>query len=290
MKIGISGASGKLGQTILAELASRGANDIVAISRTPVVADGVEARRGDYDQPETLLTAYSGIDRLVLIPTPDMSPGTRSRQVLAAIDAAVAAGVKHILLLSAAGTRQAEEPAVGAAYWKGEQHLMRTAPAWTIIRMNYYSETMAEQVANSVDKGVIAGLGKERVAYVSRDDLGAMLAGILVTEGHAGAIYHATGPEVLTGEDRAALATKLFGKPVEFKIVPAEQLAEQVREVLARMGLPPYVSDAMLNIKATFVEGHFDIITTDVERLSGRPAKTFRDVLVAHKARQESMQ
>lgn len=278
MKIGVNGASGILGQTVLAELKARGADDIVAISRTPHAVEGVEARRGDYDQPETLASAYAGLDRLVLIPSPDFTPGKRTRQVLDAIDAAVKAGVKHIVLLSAAGTRKAEDPAAGAAYWLGEQHLMRTAQDWTIVRMNYYAETMAEQTPASVEKGVIAGLGSERVAYVSRDDLGAALAGVLVGEGHAGAIYNATGPEVLSGEDRAALATELFGKPVEFKVVSVDALREQ----MSQMGLPPFVVGAIIDMKGMYLEGHFDIVTTDVERLSGRPAKSFREILAAH--------
>ncbi|PVM92720.1 SDR family oxidoreductase [Caulobacter endophyticus] len=278
MKIGVNGASGKLGQTILAELKARGAEDIVAISRTPDATEGVEARRGDYDQPETLAAAYAGLDRLVLIPSPDFTPGRRTAQVLAAIDAAVEAGVKHIVLLSAAGTRQAADPAVGGAYWLGEQHLIRKAQAWTIVRMNYYSESMAEQIANSVASGVLPGLGSERVAYVSRDDFAAALAGVLVGEGHAGAIYNATGPEIVTGEDRAALAAELFGRPVEFKVVPADLQREQI----GKMGLPSFVVDAIMDMKAMFVEGYFDIVTTDIERLSGRPAKSFREVLATY--------
>lgn len=40
------------------------------------------------------------------------------------------------------------------------------------------------------EKGAVQGMssGAERVAYVSRDDLAAALAGALVSEGHAGAI------------------------------------------------------------------------------------------------------
>ena len=66
MKIGVSGASGKLGQGVLRELAARAqGHTIVAISRTPEKAgSGVEGRLGDYDQPETLAQAYAGLDRL----------------------------------------------------------------------------------------------------------------------------------------------------------------------------------------------------------------------------------
>ena len=275
MKIGISGASGNLGQSAVAELTARGAHEIVAISRTPDAVAGVEARRGDYDQPETLASAYSGLDRLALIPSADMTPGVRGRQLRAAIDAAVEAGVKHILLVSAAGTREAAVPALVETYWTAEQHLIRTAPRWTIVRMNYYSESMAEEMAGSLERGVLAGLGSERVAYVSRDDVAAAVAGALVSEGHAGAIYNATGPAVITGEDRAALASELFGKPLAFMAIPVDQL----RAGMAQMGLPEMIVQVVVDIKTTFVDGYFDVLTTDVERLSGRQARSFKDVL-----------
>ena len=136
MKIGVSGASGHLGRATVAELVQRaGGHEIVAISRTPeTIAAPAESRFGDYDRPESLGTAYAGLDRLLIITTLDPGPGKRGVQNVAAIDAAVKAGVKHIVFMSAVGTRQEEEPARGASYWRGEQHLIAAAPAWTIDR------------------------------------------------------------------------------------------------------------------------------------------------------------
>ena len=62
----------------------------------------------------------------------------------------------------------------------GEQTLIRTAPRWTILRMNYYAESMADEIKMSLGTGVLAGLGDERVAYVSRDDVAAAAAGAAV--------------------------------------------------------------------------------------------------------------
>ncbi|WP_167537955.1 NAD(P)H-binding protein [Sphingobium chlorophenolicum] len=178
----MSGASGKLGQAILAELAARGADaQVVAISRTPLaVTSSMERRAGDYDDPALLASAYAGLDRLVIIPSAEMRPGIRSRQFAAAIDAALAAGVGHVVLVSAMGTRKREEPHIIAPYWVGEQHLMRSAPAWTIVRMNYYAESFADDARMAADAGVLVGLRDNRVAYVSRDDLAAAVAGVLL--------------------------------------------------------------------------------------------------------------
>ncbi|MFD2426560.1 NAD(P)H-binding protein [Ralstonia solanacearum] len=116
-----------------------------------------QGRHGDYDRAETLVEAYRGLDRLLLIPSADLRPGVRGRQFTAAIDAAVRAGVPHIVMVSAAGTREMAEPSLGAAYWVGEQHLVRTAARWTILRMNYYAESFAQQVPLSLGPGCCRG-------------------------------------------------------------------------------------------------------------------------------------
>src|SRR5258707_3399782 len=188
MKIGVSGANGHLGRAVVSELLQRpGGQEVVASTRTPVTVPGpAQGRFGDYNRPESLAEAYAGLDRLLIIPTVD--PGKRRAQNAAAIDAAVKAGVKHIVFMSAAGARQ-EEQLLGASYWHGEQHLIAAAPAWTILRMNFYAEALVQLAQASLDQGVLAELADNRVAFVARGDVAAAAAGILTGEGHAGAIY-----------------------------------------------------------------------------------------------------
>jgi NAD(P)H dehydrogenase (quinone) len=276
MRIGISGASGQLGAATVAELVRRGGHEIVGISRSPErVTAPVTGRLGDYDRPETLAAAYAGLDRLLIIPSSEMGPGRRAGQSLAAIDAAVAAGVGHIVLMSSAGTRAAEEPDIYASYWAAEQRLIKTAPRWTILRMNYYAEALVQEARMSLGAGVLTGLGENRVAFVARDDVAAAAAGILTSEGHAGAIYHATGPASLTGAERAALVSEASGKPFAFLALSEPVL----RGGLEQAGLPAVVVGAILSIQEKFVEGGFDIVTGDVERLAGRAPRALRDLL-----------
>lgn len=279
MKIGVSGASGHLGKSVVAELLRRGtAHEVVAISRTPETAPGAaQSRFGDYDRPDSLAEAYAGLDRLLLIPTVDLEPGRRGAQLATAIDAAVQAGVKHIVLMSAAGTQREEEPAIGASYWRGEQHLIATAPVWSILRMSYYAEALADEARASLDGGVLAALAENRAAFVARDDVGAAAAGILIGEGHEGAIYSATGEERVTGAERAALIAEVTGRPLSFLILPEEHL----RAGLVQAGLPETIVNAVMSIQKGFARGKYDIVTGDVERLAGRPPKRLRDVLAS---------
>lgn len=203
LRIGISGASGKLGKATLAELVRLGGHEIIGVSRSPEkVAAPAAGRLGDYDRPDTLATAYAGLDRLLLIPTGEMGPGRRAAQSVAAIDAAVAAGVGHIVLMSSAG--------------------------------------------------------------------------ILTSEGHAGAIYNATGPQSLTGAERAALVAEASGQPFSFLALDEAVL----RQGMEQAGLPALVIGAILSIQEKFVQGGFDIVTGDVERLAGRKPRALQDLLV----------
>ena len=275
MKIGVSGASGHLGRAVVSELLQRaGGHEVVAITRTPETVSGpAQGRFGDYNRPESLAKAYAGLDRLLIIPI--LEPGKRAAQNVAAIDAAVRAGVKHIVFMSTAGARQEEEPALSASYWRGEQHLIATAPTWTILRMNYYAEGLVQQAQASLDQGVLTGLAENRVAFVARGDVAAAAAGILIGDGHAGAIYNATGPERLSGAGRAALIAEITGRPLAFLAITEEQL----RAGLTQAGLPVEVVNIVISIQASFAAGAFDIVTGDVERLGGRPPKPLRDVL-----------
>lgn len=276
MKIGVSGASGNLGSAVVKYLL-KGSNEhsFVAISRSPenIQLEGVEARFGDYTQPASLSEAYSGLDRLLIIPS--MDAGRRVEQNMAAIDAAVAAGVSHIVLMSSVGARNTEKTNMASEHFAGEQYLMKHAKAWSILRMSYYAESIIDEAKTSLAYGVLTGLTENKVSYVSRDDLASAAAGLLLGEGHDGVIYTGTGPKTLTGAERAEAIAKASGKPLNFVTVPVEALEEQLKQAQ----LPQPVIYAIVGTQKNLSNGDFDIVTGDIEKLSGRPPKSFEEIL-----------
>lgn len=278
MKIGITGASGKLGMATALELRRRAPEaQIVGISRTPVKGSdlGIEMRFGDFDQPESLTKAFAGLDRLLIIPSDNLRPGVRATQGQDAIHRAVEARVGHVVFVSGLGTKAAEVPHVWQSYFEPEQTLMRVAAQWTILRMSYYAESLADEVQMSFARGAYAAMSNTAVNFVSRDDVAAAAAGILIGDGHHGAIYQATGPASFRGDERVALVERITGKPLEFVAVTAEQY----REGLAAAGLPPFAVDAVLSIQEMLAIGAFDVTSGDVQRLAGRAPRSLEDVL-----------
>jgi len=278
MKIGVSGAGGQLGRAVVLHLASRAAaHKTIAITRNPEsVQAPAEARLGDYERPETLAAAYVGLDRLLLIPSADLRPGVHATQIIAAVDAAAAAGVGHVFLLSATGTRDRAEPAIGAGYWAGEHRLLRsTVKAWTILRMNYFAETFAEQAGMAATVGHLPGFAENRVAFVSREDVAAACAGALATDGHVGATYNLCGPDRITGAERAALLSRSTGKPITFQVLTEDEL----RGAMGQAGLPPFIVDAVASMQTAQADGAYDIASGDVERLSGQAPRPLKTIL-----------
>ncbi|WP_426067789.1 NAD(P)H-binding protein [Gluconobacter japonicus] len=275
----MSGASGQLGSAVVQALAETvAAENLVAISRTPNTDRNYAGRLGDYDQSETLVAAYQGLDRLLLIPGADLRPGIRSRQMLAAVDAAAQAEVGHVFLLSATGTQREGESAVGAAYWHSEQALIKSAiPAWTILRMSYFSETLVEEVRMSLTAGGLAMLEDSRVSFVSRGDVAKAAAAALTSEGHEGAIYQLTGSEALRGEAVCRLVAQQIQRPFALNVMPAEVL----RAGLLKAGLPDVVADAVVSMKARQARGAYDIVSGDIVRLTGGTPCSLAEILAS---------
>src|SRR5260370_37396443 len=90
--------------------------------------------------------------------------------------------------------------------------------------MNFYAESFVQQAKRSLAQGVLPGLAENRVAFVARGDVAAAAAGILIGDGHAGATYNATGPERLSGAQRAGLVSAITGRPLAFHVITQAQL------------------------------------------------------------------
>src|SRR5574342_42206 len=113
MKILVTGATGKLGTKVVETLLKTIPATQLAVSvRNPEKAEGlrdrgVEVRQGDFDHPETLDSAFAGIDRLLII-SADGDNETRIRQHTNAVEAAERAGVKFIAYTSLANAKESK--------------------------------------------------------------------------------------------------------------------------------------------------------------------------------------
>ena len=292
-KIIVTGASGQFGSAAAGMLLEQvAAEDLVLLSRTPenlanFAETGAQVRRADFDDPASLLPAMEGGERLLLIST--VRVGSRVEQHTAAVEAAKARGVKHVVYTSLLGVRTPGNPSVeGFDHIATERMIEASGLAYTHLRNSLYAEAVATAMAMPA---LLAGhkpenSGAGRVPIVSRDDCVATAVGVLTQDGHADKAYDVTGPEFWTLPDAMALVSEMSGKPIEIEPVDDEGMfayfdslgvARKASEVVPD-GPIPWASEGMVTFGQSIREGFMDIASDDVERITGRKPRTLRSV------------
>src|SRR3954454_9619734 len=154
MSLVISGAGGQLGRAVTAELLqSVDPSQLVLVTRDPSALDvpGASVRRGDWDDPASLAEAFAGGERLLLISGDRI--GARVPGHLAAVDAAVAAGVRFIAYTSIPNPSDNNPIVVAAEHRATEEHIRASGVAWTFLRNNIYTEMQRGAMQHALASG-----------------------------------------------------------------------------------------------------------------------------------------
>ncbi|GII52595.1 NAD(P)-dependent oxidoreductase [Planotetraspora thailandica] len=281
--IAITGASGHLGRLVAELLLEQGEKPIL-LSRDPAALDefaqrGAEVRHGDFGDSEGLQAALQGVDRLLLISVDVVGPQRIALQAKA-VEAARAAGVKHVVYTSLPRPDEDNPAAVAPDHRATEAALRDSGMTWTFLRNNIYAEYQIPTAAQAVASGqLVTNSGAGATAYVSREDCAAAAAAVLASEGHENVSYDITGPEAVDAAGLAALAAEISGRPVEVVSVDDEGLAQG----LAAAGLPAEVVQLVVSFGASTRGGWASDVTTAVRDLTGREPVALRDVLAANR-------
>jgi len=279
MKLLVTGATGKLGSKVVKELLKTVPAEQLAVSvRTPAKAEwisalGVEVRHGDFDQPETLATAFAGIDRLLII-SADGDNETRIRQHADAVAQAERAGVKFIAYTSI-GNAQASSNFLAPTHKATEQSIQKSGIPYSFLRNNWYLENESSSI-----QGVLAGApwvtsaGNGKVGWALQQDYAEAAAIVLSGTGHENTIYELSGP-LLTTDEIAAELGAVIGKDVAVQHVDDAAYAEIMKEA----GVPEFLLPMLVNIQKDIREGTLEIESNDFEKLLGRPVVSIREGL-----------
>jgi uncharacterized protein YbjT (DUF2867 family) len=232
----------------------------------------VEVVAGDLSDPESLTAALDGVDTAFLFPVPGCGPAFTA--------AAQAAGIRKVVLLSSGAVIDDVDEQDGpiAAYHADIEHaLCQSLLDWTFLRpVAFAANTLmwaGQTKSGDVVYGAYAGATG---APIHEADIAAAAVTVLTEDGHSGRIYDLTGPESLTHADQATILGEVAGRPIRFQEIPAEK----AREAMAPH-VPAPILDAMLRIWAESV-GHAFPTTDTVEKLTGRPARTYREWAADH--------
>ena len=278
-KIVVTGASGKLGKLVLKELLAAGAADILATTRTPenlaeFASQGVDVRQADFKNPASLEDAFKGGTRLLLISTTDV--GSRVPQHGAAIDAAKAAGVEHVIYTSWPDP-QHSVAAVSPDHAATEDLVLKSGLKFTFLGNYLYSETLMFGLPKALETGKLFGAaGDGRAAYVTRQDCAYAAAGVLNNAvRYENKRLGISGPVAYTRSEIAQLASGITGKPLVYVDLPAEDFGK----ALVGAGMPEGFAKLFVSFELAIKAGELEAVTQDVSEVSGHTPASLSDFL-----------
>jgi len=271
--IALTGSTGALGGLVvpmLLDLAPR------LLVRNPERAPqlGLDVRPVSYDDATAATVALDGVDVLLMVSAGEAAD--RRDQHRTFIDSAARAGVRHVVYTSFAGASADATFTLGRDHHDAEAAIAESGMAFTFLRDNFYLDVLPLFADES---GVIRGpAGSGRVAAVARADVADVAAAVLRDPAaHAGATYTLTGPEALSLADVATRAGTVLGRPLSFE-------NETLDEAYAarRAGYPDAADwqlDAWVSTYTAIADGSCATVTSDVEALTGHPARTLEQAL-----------
>lgn len=273
----VTGASGTLSREVIRQLEMREiafrrayfSSNAAKIAR----ARGIEAVTIDYNDPATLRPAFAGCDAVFLL-----GPNALNQTELEmnALDAASAAGVRHIVKQSVMGAAE-EACSLANIHRAVEKAIEGSGMAWTFLRPNSFMQNAVTFMAPTIraEGAFYSASGQARISHIDVRDIAAVAVAALTTADHNGHVYTLTGPEALTYDQMADHLSKALGRAIRHVSLPPADL----RAAMLAEGMPESIADRMLDLERYFREDRASTITGDVRRAIGRDPKRFTDYL-----------
>lgn len=276
--IALTGATGRIGGRVAQRLATKGV-PLRLLVRDPDRAPklpGATAVVAPFADGDAVCTALTGVETAFMVSASESSD--RVDQHLAFVDAAAAAGVRHLVYLSFQGASADSTFTFARDHAMTETAIRDSGMAWTFLRDSFYADFMPGLVG---DDGVIRGPGGDgRVAVVGQDDIADAAAAVLAQPAaHAGRTYTLTGPMALSFNEIASIVGESEGRDLTY----VDETLEEARASRASYGAPDWEVAGWISTYTAVAAGEHAEVTGDVESLTGHPATSLREVLRAER-------
>lgn len=278
----VTGATGTVGSEVL-RLVTEAGTPARALVRSPERADSLRGFDADivvghFEEAGSLDDALRGADAVFLV-----SPAgpTQVQQETGVIDAAVRAGGTRIVKVAAIGV---DSEAQGGRFVDNHRqilrHLVDSGVPHTVLAANGFQQNLLRVAAAVQERGeLLQPGGSAAVSHVDARDVAAVAAHVLASDGHEGATYTVTGPVAVTYGEIAQELSDLLGQPVRY----IDSDPQHSRAGMLAAGVPEWNADGLLELAAWYRTGEAAVVTDEVEKATGRPARTVRDFLAGHR-------
>jgi NAD(P)H dehydrogenase (quinone) len=278
----VTGATGHLGNQIVKNLLAQiSPSEIAVLVRDEEKAKelkekGVQIRIGDYTNPNSLVAAFKGVKKLVLISSNDFND--RFGQHKNAIDASKQAGVEHILYTSMSMNDIETSPLKGFLkdHYETEDYIKHNGFTYTILQHSLYADVIPMFIGEQVlETGVFFPAGEGRVAYASRNDLAEAISKIALSDAYDNQSLPLTNTQNYSYADVAKILTELSGKEVAYVNPTPEVFAE----TLKGFNLPEPIIQMSLGFAAGINNNDFDKTFPNLETILGRKPQGLKEYL-----------
>lgn len=265
----VIGGTGTVGRHVVRQLLRAGkAVRVMTRDARKAVAllGGVEIVQGDLNKPETLPPIFAGVGKVFVSAPPE--PNIVALET-AAFDAAKAAGARQIVYLSNFGAGRFGSPgSIWQLHGESERYLRGMSVGWTILRPARFMTDTPFPWAWDKERGLLAEpLGSSRVTMIAPQDVAAVAAKALTTEGHEGQVYELTAAHALNGTELAEALTGATGRATRFVDTPFASAAE----TMLGAGVPSFVVDILQQYYKGVQAGQWYTTVTAAELLGRAP-------------------
>jgi len=275
----VTGGTGAVGSELLRLLSQAGVatRALTRNSQKAPTLPGITWVIGDLAKPDTLAPAFEGAQKLFLLTSYYEDMVTLQHNAIAA---ARAAGVTHVVKVSAFAASDHSRAPIGRWHYQVEKELEESGLGWTILRPHHFMQNLLAQAEYITKDGVVySASGDGKIPYIDPRDIAAVAFVTLTQPGHLGKKYVLTGGEAMSYRQAAEIIGATIGKPVRF----VDESPEQARARRVREGLPPAVIESALAISAYQRAGGKTVtITNTIADLTGRPPRTVAEFVREH--------
>lgn len=278
MPILVTGATGTVGRSLVHQLVDAG-QEVRALTRSPGSAAAqrlpprVEVVRGDFAEPETLVPALRGVQRMHLVAIDGYGPLTTGPQIL---ELARQAGVRRITHLGHNDPSRDDDDPLEADHRTLQKAIENSGLEWTHLFPGEFMANTWEWAPSIKAEGVVrAPFAGWTSAMIHEADIAAMAMVALLEDGHAGRTYTPTGPEPVKRVDAVRMIGEALGRKIEFIELTPEQAREHWKDTY-----PEDVIEWFLEM-GDYPEGNA-WVSPEVEDVTRRPGRTFAQWAADH--------
>lgn len=276
----VTGATGTVGRELVQQLLAKGASFFI-MARNEEAArkqfgDGVAIRTGDFSDVAGMTAIFKDVDRLFLLcaPGPFMADLESN-----AVAAAKAAGVRHVVKISAPGAATDAPAELLRMHGRVEAAIEQSGMAWTHLRPNGFMQNLWGPTQGiRKDASFRLSVGDATVPFVDATDIAAVAAAVLTEPGHEGKIYDITGSEAPTYHEVARVFAEALGRPVAYHPLSKDDC----RALFLSEGLPEGLVGELVGYFELMAGGHAGKPTSAVRDVTGRDPVRLRDFVHKH--------